>query len=112
MRLTQFTDVKQVLDAALASSGGVYTLPTRNAAIHWRQRAYKFRKALHEQTGETRYDALVLRRIEPGSCDVKIDLVRPAGLFTPSNPTAAVPASDLTSIAAELARKIDEGGIV
>jgi hypothetical protein len=68
--LGQYSDVRAVLDAAIAAGGGRYTLKSRGAAIHWRARAYAFRKLLQRLQDEanlipgiavnTPYDGMML----------------------------------------------------
>lgn len=43
---SRYPDVKQVFDFALAQKGARYTLESPGQAVHWRSRAYAFRKAL------------------------------------------------------------------
>lgn len=97
-----YKDVRLVLDAALAAAGGIYTLPTPGKAVHWRMRAYMFRKLLSENAAArsiipgvdttTPYDMLDLI-IEPkGSCSVIIRPVMVKGTLatldgTPLDPT-------------------------
>lgn len=66
----EYSDCAAVLDAALATGGGIYTLPNYGAAVRWAQRAYNLRKALRELNAETlvpgqapftKYDDVVLR---------------------------------------------------
>jgi len=42
--LLAYKDVWDVIDSALARGGARYKLATPGAAVHWRQRAYVFRK--------------------------------------------------------------------
>lgn len=112
-RLSQYLDVQQILDQALTSGGGEYALATHGAAVHWRHRAYTFRKRFFEATGQTKYDALSLKRVAPESSTVVIQVVRPAGTFIPAQGSAPAPHTDdsLEFIAAAVAAKID-GGIL
>lgn len=84
---SRFTDVKPVLDAALASGGGKYVAPTPGAAVHFRQRAYSFRKAYREacSPNASPYDQLTLRK--PSGCEVVIAPIALPGTFTPADGT-------------------------
>ena len=87
-RLGVYADVRQVLDAALASGGGKLQCATHGEAVHWRQRAYRFRKLYAEQLGPkgmSEYDVLVLPILQPDSGEVVIQIRQPAGTFTPAN---------------------------
>lgn len=86
-RLALYEDVKEILDAALAAGGGEYELPDHGKAVHWRQRAYKFRKLYAEVIGGVSpYDRLTLRRLEPTSSTVIINLIETKGIFRPKSP--------------------------
>lgn len=116
-RLGMYSDVQQVLDAALASDGGEYVLDTHGKAIHWRQRAYKFRKLYAEILGpntQSPYDAIIIRRPVEGSGKLILDIRRLEGEFRPTNPPTDFNPSlpeedDLLGIAEGLARKLEEG---
>lgn len=88
-RLGTYTDVRAILDAALAAGGGEYTLETYGAAVHWTQRAYRFRKAYAAATypDPSPYDTLKLRRVEPNTTTVYIEINKPKGTFTPKQTT-------------------------
>ena len=91
IRLGMFADLVPILDAALAANGGTYCLPSHGAAVHWRQRAYKFRKMYAETYGgASKYDTLTLPRIEPEQSHVVIKVNQPAGVFSPNNPVAVL----------------------
>ena len=47
--INSYADVRSVLERALAAGGGRYKLKTPGAAVHWRMRAYAFRRLLQEQ---------------------------------------------------------------
>src|SRR5438477_10700030 len=89
-RLGLYDDVRQVLDAAMRSSGGKFTCATHGAAVHWRQRAYKFRKlyattiANDNSVAMSPYDMLTMPQIPPDSCIVVIRVRESAGIFTPN----------------------------
>lgn len=112
VRLTQYLDVRQVLDSALSSGGGSYALDTHGAAVHWRHRAYTFRKKFYEQTGDARYDVLLFKRVPQDSSTVMIELVKPKGTFVPAGRPVSEPVDDLTAVAEALAKKLDDGGVV
>jgi hypothetical protein len=117
-----FDDVRQVLDAALQSGGGSFELPSHGVAVHWRQRAYKFRK-LYAQTlasddsfSMSPYDRLTMPRIADDSSTVVINVREIVGTFTPNRePTEVsevpVPGDELFDVAADIARKIKEGNL-
>lgn len=119
-RLGMYDDVRQVLDAALKSGGGEFTLPTHGAAVHWRQRAYKFRK-LYAQTlandnslAMSQYDKIVLKALEPDSSTVVIVLRTVPGVFTPNEEpyiSDVGPKDELFDVARELADKIARGNV-
>jgi hypothetical protein len=121
-RLGMYDDVRQILDAALQSGGGMFELPSHGLAVHWRQRAYKFRK-LYAQTlasddsfSMSPYDRLTLPQIADDSCTVVINVREVIGTFTPNRePSEAshipVPGDELFDVAADIARKIKEGDL-
>lgn len=121
-RLGMYDDVRQILDAALASGGGTFDLPTHGKAVHWRQRAYKFRK-LYAQTlasddsfSMSMYDKLTMPQIPEDSRTVVINLREIIGTFTPNREPyqpmeVAVPGDDLLDVAKEIAKKIKESGL-
>lgn len=111
-RLGMYSDVKEVLDAALSHGGGVYHCADYGSAVHWRQRAYQFRKLYASLLGERKespYDALILRRVANGEHSVRIELRSVAGVFSPAGPPLA-PAPDmdeeLFAAAEDFAKKI------
>jgi len=103
-RLGLYADVQEILDAALASGGGEFTLESYGKAVHWRQRAYQFRK-LFAQTlaSKSKYDTLTLPRIPDGSCTVVINIVKQPGVFKPNTP-------GIDEDALEAAKQLLEGG--
>ena len=115
-----YDDVRQILDAALTSGGGIFDLPTHGLAVHWRQRAYKFRK-LFAQTMADRdtfamspYDKLTLPQIDDDSSTVVINVREVVGTFTPNRePMEAseipVPGDELFDVARGIAEKIKDG---
>lgn len=110
-RLGIYADVRQVLDAALASGGGTFQCATHGEAVHWRQRAYRFRKLYAETLGPkgmSPYDVLVLPRLAPDSGEVVIEIRQLGGTFTPANEVGLAPTSndELMEAAQELARKL------
>ena len=90
-----YTDVREILDAALRSGGGEFTLATHGAAIHWRQRAYKFRKLFAETVAkDSPYDGLTLPQIPAESSTVLIKLRAQRGTFVPLGEPVAEPGDD------------------
>lgn len=107
-RLGMFSDVREVLDAALAAGGGSYECGSHGQAVHWRQRAYRFRKLYAElHSGESRYDTLTMPRCVDNV--VQINVRRAVGKFTPTDEpiTAVVPNDDLFDFAAEFAKRLE-----
>ena len=88
-RIGMFADVKDILDAAIASGGGEVTLETYGKAVHWRHRAYTFRKMYALQVDmNSPYDRLTFRRVEPGPDktvphSVLIDIIEQPAIFKP-----------------------------
>lgn len=113
-RLGMFADVRSILDSALAAGGGTFACPSHGAAVHWRQRAYRFRKLYAETLGPramSPYDVLVLPRLPEDGCEVSITIRQTSGVFTPANDGQAPTSNDeLFEAAEELRRKL-EGGI-
>ena len=121
-RLGMYADVRQILDAALASGGGSFELPSHGLAVHWRQRAYKFRK-LYAQTlasddsfSMSPYDKLTLPQIADDSSTVVINVREVIGQFTPNREPAdvayvPVPGDELFDVAADIAKKIKDGNL-
>lgn len=115
-RLGLYADVRQVLDAALAAGGGTFMCETYGAAVHWRQRAYRFRKLYAETLGPramSPYDVLVLPRLDPDSSEVTIAIRQMAGVFTPTFDAQAPTSNDeLLEAAEDLRRKLEGGAVV
>ncbi len=112
-RLGIYVDVRSILDAALAAGGGTFQCESHGAAVHWRQRAYRFRKAYAETLGPkamSPYDVLVLPRLAPGSAEVVITIRQMVGVFTPVHEGLA-PADndDLLQAATALAERLTGG---
>lgn len=111
-RLGMYADVREVLDAALASGGGSYTLANDGAAVHWRQRAYRFRKMFAETLPPhelSPYDALMMPKIVEGSGTVVIRLSAPKGVFQPNFVPEDTPsADDLLDEALALAERLEK----
>lgn len=68
-RLSMFTDIHTVLDAAVEHGGGRIALGTKGKAQHWCQRANHYRKLLHTEqeergveTTSTPYDQFAFTR--------------------------------------------------
>lgn len=110
-RLGMYADIRAVLDGALAAGGGTFTCESHGAAVHWRQRAYRFRKLYAETLGPAKmspYDVLVLPRLLPDSSEVTITIRQTAGVFTPANDTLAPTSNDdLLEAAEALRRKLE-----
>lgn len=121
-RLGMYDDIRQILDAALTSGGGSFDLPTHGLAVHWRQRAYKFRK-LYAQTlasddsfSMSPYDKLTMPQIPDDSSTVVINIREVVGTFTPNREPSApmdipIPGDELFDIAKSIAAKVKEGGL-
>lgn len=112
-RLGMYADIRSVLDSALASDGGSFMCESHGAAVHWRQRAYRFRKLYAEMLGPramSQYDVLVLPRLTPDSREVIITLRQTGGVFTPANDALAPTSNDdLLEAAEELRRRLESG---
>lgn len=112
-RLGMYADVRQILDAALAAGGGSYECGTHGQAVHWRQRAYKFRKLYAEILGvgvQSEYDMLVMPRVDPDSSTVDIHIRKQVGVFRAAEEPAMLPTADddpLFDIATDLASKLE-----
>lgn len=115
-RLGIYADVRAVLDAALEHGGGLFRCLTPGHAVHWRQRAYRFRKAYAETLSPNAmspYDALVLPRLEKDSDTVVIQVRQMGGTFTPANDGMAPTSNDeLLEAADAVRRKLGLGGQV
>lgn len=110
-RLGMYADIRAVLDSALASGGGTFRCDSHGAAVHWRQRAYRFRKLYAETLGlraMSPYDVLVLPRLPEDGCEVVITIRQTAGVFTPANDGQAPTSNDeLLEAAEELRRRLE-----
>ena len=101
-----YSDVRAVLDSALEHGGGIFRCDTYGMAVHWRQRAYKFRKLYAEMMGvkaESPYDQLVLHAILPGETVVNIRIRQRQGVFEPAD-GATMPADEIDELEAAAAR--------
>lgn len=113
-RLGIYHDVREILDAALAAGGGTYTCESHNKAIHWRQRAYRFRKLyaeVHGAKSASLYDRLTMPRIAPEENFVRIILRQQMGVFTPlagGTPADILTGDDLLDEALALAKRLEE----
>lgn len=111
-RLGIFADIRAVLDEALAHGGGTFTCADYGSAVHWRQRAYRFRK-LYAETLPPRamspYDVLVLPRLAADSSEVVINVRQTGGVFTPAGDGLAPTNNDELLEAAESLRRRLEG---
>lgn len=112
-RLGIYTDVQEILDAALAAGGGTYTCSTHGQAVHWRQRAYRFRKLYAEIHGAKQaslYDRITMPRVEPDEVHVTLTLRQHVGTFTPlegGTPLDLTTGDDLLEEALRLAKDLD-----
>jgi len=66
--LGMYADCRTAFDAVVLHRGGTFTFDSKSAALAFRQRAYYFRKLLHEEQSGNRvvhtstpYDAIVIR---------------------------------------------------
>jgi hypothetical protein len=112
-RLGMYADVRAILDQALAAGGGSYALASHGAAVHWRQRAYRFRKLFAEILGDGKpspYDSIVMTRVDADSSTINILIRQITGTFVPSSEPAYLPAveDDLLDIALGLADKLGD----
>lgn len=118
-RLGLYDDVRTILDAALASGGGEFVLSTHGQAMHWRQRAYKFRKLYAQILGldaMSPYDRLTMPTPPEDSCTVIIKVREIVGTFTPNREPSErvdipVPGDDLFEVAKSIAAKVKEGDL-
>lgn len=85
--LAMYSDIQKVLDAALASRGGIFQTGAHGTAVHWRQRAYQFRKLYRDKVNQENspYDTLTLKKVEPESSEVHIRIIETPGEFIPAN---------------------------
>lgn len=121
-RLGMYDDVRAILDAAMQSGGGSLELPSYGQAVHWRQRAYKFRKLYAEILAQDKslamspYDRLTLPKIALDDCTVVIRVREAIGTFTPNREPYTpvdmpVIGDDLLDAAKSIAKKIKEGNL-
>lgn len=110
-RLGQYADVRPILDEALASGGGRYTLPSHGEAVNWRHRAYRFRKlfaTLHGEGKESPYDRISMKKLGPDDCTVVLTVASIRGVFEPAGEATASPIDDdLMNFAQDLAKQIE-----
>lgn len=114
--LESFADVKQILDSAIRSGGGMYRLSSSGSAIAWRQRANKFRKQWYAERRTPDYEYLILR-LPNGSDTVEIAFRQPSGEFIPtSSPAEFIPnvpaesstvTDELDEVAADIRRNLN-----
>ena len=86
---SSFTDVKEVIDFALANDGARYTLPDGGKATHWRQRFYYVRKIMRREFAEgnvgpivTPYDNVILTVDPNDPATVVITINKAKGTLT------------------------------
>jgi len=119
-RLGLYDDVRAILDAAMTSGGGTFDLPDHGKAVHWRQRAYQFRKLYADilfadkSTSMSPYDRLSFPKIPKESSTVVIKVREIIGTFTPNRePTEpmeiALPGDELFDVAKGIRDKIQKG---
>lgn len=114
-RLGMYADVQEILDAALAHSGGAVECPSHSAALKWRHRAHSFRKLYAELLGPTKlskYDRLSFPAIPPDGTTVIINMIGDKSVkFIPNSPEPQpiVDEDDISIAASALAKAIDEG---
>jgi hypothetical protein len=109
-RLGQYADVRPILDEALASGGGRYTLPTHGEAVNWRHRAYRFRKlfaTLYGEGKESPYDRVSMRKLGPDDCTVVLTITQVRGVFEPTGEDAPAIDDELLDFAKGLAKQIE-----
>jgi len=120
-RLGMYEDVRKILDAALEAGGGEVELKSYGAAVHWRQRAYKFRKLFADTvSARSPYDRLTLLKIPEGTSIVSIRIKEQPAVFRPAATpyhgptvtTAAPEEDDLMDEAAELAKRLGLGDVL
>lgn len=72
--INQFLEEREILDKAIAAKGIRLDFPTRGAAIHFRQQAYKFRKLFREKIDPavSPYDKLTIPMLGPDDTFVEI----------------------------------------
>lgn len=119
--LAMYADIQSVLDAALAvpvTAGevcGRVPFETYGKAVHWRQRAYAFRKLWRERMHDphSRYDLLTFPKLEKTDTEVVIKRGGQAVSFLPAKPIGEVLKSDpLLDEAKTIAQAIDKGDLV
>lgn len=82
--LMMYEDIRVILDQALAAGGGEFELATHGQAVHWRQRAYIFRKLFRQSVQNSPYDRLTFRKVPDGSTTVVIAMIGQKGTFRPA----------------------------
>lgn len=109
-RLGMYADVREILDEALRSNGGELTLATHGAAVHWRHRAYRFRKLYADTVAaDSPYDRLTFLKIPEDSSTVVIRVIQTTGTFVPAQapaPTAEDESDDLLKAALDLSKDL------
>lgn len=93
-----YAHVKQILDAALPHAKCVFTLPTHEAAVRWRQEAYYFRRL----SGSEVYGDLMLRLDGP---KVIIERKHVVGKLTAEDGTVIEPTAVVEEVQLEEAEK-------
>mgnify|MGYP007100043136 CR=1 FL=1 len=102
---SRYPDVREVFDFALAQGGARYTLDSHGKAVHWRSRAYAFRKVLWGEinpsggNSPTPYDAIKIT-IDGSTCVIHLETASGRGKLEPlQNPVPGGPvtASEILS---------------
>lgn len=60
--LGSYADIRTIFESVLAHGETELSFTTNGAAVHFRQRAYKFRR-LMQNRGDTRYDGFMIERV-------------------------------------------------
>lgn len=107
-RLGMYEDIREVLDGAIEAGGGTYELETHGKAVHWRHRAYTFRKLFAEIHYPTpsKYDVLSFKKIPDESNVVVIVIGQQRGVFTPANAAPPVLAEKKADLMLEAAKEL------
>lgn len=110
-QISQYIDIKEILDLALQHGGGTYDAGTPGKATNFRFRVNSFRKIYRESipaTDISPYDRLDVSIDVQGSPIVTIRPRKAVGTFTPAGgaPVVDVEADPLFDIAKNLADKL------
>lgn len=93
---SRYPEIREVLDYAIANRGARYTLISGGKAVHWRQRAYHFRKILWGELNgmnpvppiPTPYDGLriTVDPTDPTTVIIEINSADRIGTLVPLSP--------------------------